>query len=138
MSNTSVVFIVDDDPAVRHSLQWLLESAGYRVAAYSSAEGFIAALEQNGCNCRCGEPACGCLVVDLQMPGMNGLELQRSLAQHCPSLPLIFVSGHANEQQIKQAMAAGAAAFITKPFNDEQLLKQIQLALQSNLNQGNP
>jgi len=130
MNSSPTICVVDDDPAVRHSLQWLLESAGHQVVAYSSAERFIDALEQNGCGCHFDFSGCACLVLDLQMPGMDGLELQRSLACRCPCLPVIFISGHADERQIEQAMAAGAAAFLTKPFNDELLLEHIRQALQ--------
>ncbi len=131
MNIDSTIFVVDDDLAVRHSLQWLLESAGHQVAAYSSANGFLAAIEQNSCDCRFDLSECACLVLDLQMPGMDGLELQSSLAQRCPCLPVIFISGHADERQVEQAMSAGAVAFITKPFKDELLLEHIQQALQS-------
>ncbi|MCF6325029.1 MAG: response regulator [Gammaproteobacteria bacterium] len=132
MNSIPTIFVVDDDPAVRDSLQWLLESAGHQVVAYSSAEGFIDALEQNDCDCDCHFDffECACLVLDLQMLGMDGLELQRFLASRCPCLPVIFISGHADERQIEQAMSAGAVVFLTKPFNDEQLLEHIRQALQ--------
>jgi len=124
------VFVVDDDPAVCDSMRWLLESAGHRVKTCNSAEGFLDILDKNGCDCCSDVRGCACLVLDLQMPGIDGLALQRYLARRCSCLPLIFVSGHANEQQIEQAMAAGAVAFLTKPFKDELLLMHIQQALQ--------
>ncbi len=130
MNSTPIIFVVDDDPAVRHSLQWLLESAGHQVAAYSSAKGFIDVLEQNDCSCHFDSPGRACLVLDLQMPGIGGLELQHFLAHRSPCLPVIFISGHADERQIEQAMSAGAVAFLTKPFNDELLLDNIRQALQ--------
>ncbi len=130
MNSSPIICVVDDDPAVRHSLQWLLESAGHQVVTYSSAEGFIDALEQNGCGCRFDFSGCACLVLDLQMPGMNGLELQYYLVRRCPCLPVIFISGHADERQVEQAMSAGATAFLTKPFNDELLLAHIRQVLQ--------
>ncbi len=105
MCNCHKIFVVDDDASGRDSVQWLLESHSHQVMAYSSAEDFIKALEKNISDCCFAEPANACLVLDLQMPGMNGLALQQLLCQRCPCLPVIFVSGHANEQQIAQAMA---------------------------------
>ncbi len=129
MNNKSAVFVVDDDPEVRKSLLWLLESDGLRVMSYSSADEFIEGLTQNICDCCFEEPANACLVLDLKMPGMGGLELQHFLAQHCPCLPVIIVSGQANDHQIEQAMTAGAIAFIKKPFIDGLLLENIQKIL---------
>lgn len=131
MGSGHTIFVIDDDSSVRDSVQWLLESDGHRVESCRSAEQFLDLLEKKGCDCCFSEPTSACLVLDLQMPGMNGLALQNFLTQHCPCLPVIFISGHANEQQIEQAMAAGAVAFLGKPFNDELLLECIQKVLES-------
>jgi len=131
MCNCHTIFVIDDDLSVCDSVQWLLESHGHQVVTYRSAEQFLEGLEQGACVCCFDQPVNACLVLDLQMPGMNGLELQCCLNQNCPRLPVIFISGQANEQQVEQAMAAGAIAFLSKPFNDELLLAHIQHALQS-------
>lgn len=129
MCNCHKIFVVDDDASGRDSVQWLLESHSHQVMSYSSAEEFIKGLDENVGNCCFAEPANACLVLDLKMPGMDGLTLQQLLRKRCPCLPVIFVSGHANEQQIAQAMMEGAVAFLDKPFNDEVLLTHIQRAL---------
>lgn len=118
--NESTVFVVDDDRAVRESLQWVLQSAGYRVESYDSAEAFLAVY-------RPGKVAC--LVLDVAMPGMTGLELQRQLAAIENDFPIIFISAHGSVPAAVSAMRAGAVDFLMKPFNNHALLERIAQAL---------
>jgi two-component system response regulator TtrR len=118
---TPVLYIVDDDKAVRDSLCWLLESINYQVRAYDSGETF---LEDYSIHMR------GCLLLDIRMPGMSGLQLQQQLNQHPFTMPIIFVTGHGDVPMAVQAMKQGAYDFVEKPFNDQSLLDKIQLALQ--------
>jgi FixJ family two-component response regulator len=115
-----VVFIVDDDDAVRRFLSGLIESVELPVEAYASAQDFLAAYEP-------GRP--GCLVLDVRMPGMSGLELQRELAERAIDLPVIVLTGHGNVQVAVHAMKAGAVDFVEKPFDNELLLDRIQKAV---------
>jgi len=126
MDNNHKILVIDDDAAVRHSLQWLLESAGHWVTTYHSAGAFLDDLD----HCITA-PASACLIVDMQMPDMNGLALQHILAHHYPCLPIIFISSYADEQQVEQALTTGAIAFLTKPFNDAVLLAYIQEIFES-------
>ena len=114
------VFIVDDDDAFRDSLCWLLESAGHRVVAYAAAENFLTAYEPD---------QAGCLVLDIRMPGMNGLELQDELKRRELTLPIVFVTGHGDVPMAVSAVKKGAAEFIEKPFNDRAFLGLIEKAL---------
>jgi len=116
ISGGSTVFVVDDDPAVRHSLTRLLEAAGYRTRSFETAEAFLAA----GVT---GQP--GCLLLDVRMPTMGGLELQAALRQQGCPLPVIIITGHADVPMAVAAMKAGAADLIEKPFDDELLLLRI-------------
>ncbi|KAA3627025.1 MAG: DNA-binding response regulator [Proteobacteria bacterium] len=120
MSETSVVFIVDDDRAVRESLSLILEVAGWAVEDYASAEAFLDAYQDD-------RPAC--LLLDVRMPGMSGLELQKRLAERGVALPIIFISGHADVPTSVSAMRSGALDFLEKPFRKEQLLQRIHEAL---------
>ena len=115
-----LVRVVDDDAALRDSLRWLLESAGHRVATYASAESFLAedAAEQGGC-----------LLLDIRMPGMSGLELQDELRRRGHAIPIIFITGHGDVPMAVNAVKKGAFEFIEKPFNDEKLLVLIDNAL---------
>jgi FixJ family two-component response regulator len=115
------IHVVDDDAAVRRSLARLLQSCGYRTQAWDTAQKF---LNQNTLR----EP--GCLILDLQMPGINGLELQRMLHASQRSIPIVFVSGHAHVPDSVQAMKFGAVDFLTKPFDHQDLLAAIERALQ--------
>ena len=111
------VYIVDDDEAMRDSLAWLLESQGFAVTAYSSAEDFLAA---------CRDGMAGCIVLDVRMPGMSGLELyERLAARHC-ALPVIFITGHGDVPMAVSALKKGAVDFIEKPFNDTDMLRLIR------------
>lgn len=115
-----LVHVVDDDEALRDSLRWLLESAGYRVAAYATAESFLATFEPE---------QAGCLVLDIRMPGMSGLELQDKLNRRGHTIPIIFVTGHGDVPMAVNAVKKGALEFIEKPFNDQAFLVLIKKAL---------
>jgi FixJ family two-component response regulator len=121
------VFIVDDDDAVRRFLSGLIESVELRVEAFASAQDFLEAYEP-------GQP--GCLVLDVRMPGMSGLELQRELADQAIDLPVIILTGHGNVQLAVHAMQAGAIDFVEKPFDNEILLDRIQRAVVENVRVG--
>ncbi len=114
------VFIVDDDASVRDSLSLLLSLRGYVTATFASAEDFLQAL-QPGWR--------GCVVADIRMPGMSGLELQRCLLEGGPNLPLIVITAHGDVAAARQAFLADAVDFIEKPFDGEQLLAAIETAL---------
>lgn len=114
------VFIVDDDASVRDALSLLLSLRGFRTATFASAEDFLSAV-QPGWR--------GCIVLDLRMPGMSGLELQRCLQQRGPSLPTIVITAHGDVAAARQAFLADAVDFIEKPFDGEQLLASIATAL---------
>jgi FixJ family two-component response regulator len=121
------VFIVDDDDAVRRFLSGLIESVELRVEAFASARDFLEAYEP-------GQP--GCLVLDVRMPGMSGLELQTKLADQAIDLPVIILTGHGNVQLAVHAMQAGAIDFVEKPFDNELLLDRIQRAVTENVRAG--
>jgi len=115
------VYIVDDDEAMRDSLLWLLESQGFAVTAHSSAEAFLAA---------CHDDMSGCIVLDVRMPGMSGLELYEKLnARHC-GLPVIFITGHGDVPMAVSALKKGAVDFIEKPFSDKDMLRLIAQCLE--------
>ena len=120
MTPEPTVFIVDDDAAVRRFLSGLIQSVELRVEAFASARDFLEAYEP-------GQP--GCLVLDVRMPGMSGLELQRELAERAIDLPVIVLTGHGNVQVAVHAMKAGAVDFVEKPFDNELLLDRIQKAV---------
>lgn len=115
------VHIIDDDEAVRKSICWLLESINLDVKPYKSAESF---LESYSIYLR------GCLLVDIRMPSMSGLQLQQKLNKYPFIMPIIFITGHGDVPMAVQAMKNGAYDFIEKPFNEQVLLDRIQLALQ--------
>jgi two-component system response regulator FixJ len=117
---TPTVFIVDDDEAVRDSLQVLLETEGYRTATFGSA---LAFLETNPAERR------GCLLADVRMPDMTGLELQQRLVDRGVALPVIIVTGHADVPMAVKAMKAGAVDFIEKPFADTAILDAVRRAM---------
>jgi FixJ family two-component response regulator len=119
-TKSPTVFVVDDDPAVRKALARLLSSTGYRAKTFASAEDLLAQSEID---------APGCIVLDVQMPGLNGLELQKALATMDRPLPVVFITGHGDVPMSVSAMKAGAVDFIPKPFNDEDLLKAVALAV---------
>ena len=116
-----LISVVDDDESIRRSTGLLIESFGYRAAAFESAEGFL----------RCSQLRdTSCLIIDVQMPGMNGLQLQSQLAAEGCGIPIIFITAYDDNDSRRQAMQAGAVAFLGKPFSDEQLLQAISSALQ--------
>lgn len=116
-----IIAIVDDDEAVRDSLDVLLSTSGYQVAAFASAHAFLAS----------DAPVrCGCLITDIRMPEMTGLELQERLLQAGHTLPVIVMTGHGDVPLAVKAMKAGAVDFIEKPFEEEALLASIATALQ--------
>jgi len=116
-----VVFVVDDDPALRHALTNLLRSVGLQVTTFASAREFL--------HHRGGDVP-GCLVLDVRLPGLSGLDLQHELAAAQLELPIIFMTGYGDIPMTVQAMKAGAVEFLTKPFRDQDLLDAIQHALE--------
>jgi FixJ family two-component response regulator len=122
MSNAMpTVVVVDDDPAVLKSLSRLLRAAGLNVATFGSPQEF---LEQH-------DPRVpGCLVLDVAMPGLNGLELQEALATKGSAIPIVFLTGHGDVPTSVQAMKRGALDFLTKPVNDDHLLEAIRVAIE--------
>jgi FixJ family two-component response regulator len=116
----SVVFVVDDDPSVRKSLTRVLTSAGYAMEAFASAQDFLAR-----------EPFVGpcCLVLDVRMPGVTGIELQEALAGAGHRMPIVFITGHGDISMGVKAMKDGAVDFLTKPFDVESLIEAVQRAL---------
>ncbi len=120
----AVIAIVDDDPSVRRGLERLIRSMGWKVEAYSSAQEFLA---------RPSAEAPGCLVLDLQMPDLSGLDLQKQMVEDGAETPIVFLTGHGNIPTTVKAMKAGAIEFLTKPVDEEQLLKAIQEAVERGL-----
>jgi len=119
---TKLVAIVDDDDSMRSALQGLLKAVGLAAQAFASAEEFL----KSGQQCQTA-----CLIADIRMPGMSGLELQAKLnAEHC-RIPTIFITAHGDEKMRMQALRAGAVEFMAKPFNDEALLDSVRAAMQS-------
>jgi two-component system response regulator FixJ len=117
---SSLVLVVDDDEAVRGSLKLLLKSAGLTARAYPSAAEFLAAHDD-------GQP--GCLLLDVRMPGMSGLELQDELNRRGAIIPVIFITGHGDVPMAVEAMRRGAMDFLQKPFRDEDLIDRVNRAL---------
>jgi len=117
---TPVVFVVDDDISVRESLELLIESAGWRVELFASAQDFLA-------HPRANVPCC--LILDVSLPDLNGLQLQERIAADRIELPIVFITGHGDIPMTVRAMKAGAMEFLTKPFNDEALLGAIRNAI---------
>jgi len=120
MNSQTSVFVVDDDQAMRNSLKWLIESVGMKVEIFASADEFIR-------NYYPGRA--GCLLLDVRMPGMSGLELQEHFLAHQIKIPIIIITGHGDVPMAVRAMKSGAVDFIEKPFNDELLLESIRNAL---------
>ena len=115
-----MVAVVDDDGSFRGALQRLLKSAGFPVRSFASAEDFLKSGQQHDT---------GCLIADISMPGMSGLDLQASLNDdHCP-IPIIFITAHGDEKMRLQAMRGGAVKFLAKPFDDAILLESVRTAL---------
>jgi two-component system response regulator FixJ len=120
MTPAPAVFVVDDDDAVRDSLRFLFKSLGLASVCFSSAQAFLAAYKPE-------QP--GCLVLDVRMPGMSGLELQQELNLRGAMLPVIFITGHGDIPMAVEAMQHGAFDFLQKPFRDQDLLDRVQKAI---------
>lgn len=116
----NVISVVDDDESVRRSTRLLIESFGFRAATFESAQSFLNSKELLDSYC---------LIVDVQMPGMNGLQLQCELTAAGRRVPIIFITAYDDKESRRQAMRAGAVAFLSKPFTDEQLLQTIRSAM---------
>lgn len=123
MSGEPTVFVVDDDAAMRESLRWLIESIGLPVSTYGTARDFLETYDDS---------AAGCLVLDVRMPGMSGLDLQHELVTRESLLPIIMITAYAEVPMAVRAMKTGAVDFIEKPFSDQELLDLIRAALQRN------
>jgi FixJ family two-component response regulator len=119
-ANAPTVFVVDDDPSVRASIQGLLKSASLRSESFATAEEFLGSKRPDG-------PSC--LVLDVSLPGVNGLDFQRQLSDAGIQIPIIFVTGHGDIPMTVKAMKSGAVEFLTKPFHDQDLLDAIRQAL---------
>ena len=121
MSDMPIVYVVDDDQAMRDSLHWLIESAGLKVASFATAQDFLNGYE-NGTE--------GCLVLDIRMPGMSGLDLQQQLEAYQIHIPIIFITAHGTVPTAVKALQSGAVDFITKPFDHDVLLDRIERSLE--------
>jgi FixJ family two-component response regulator len=115
-----VVFVVDDDESVRGALENILRSVGLHVAMFASAQEFLASPHTS---------TPGCLILDVRLPGVSGLELQEQLRQIRPDLSIVFITGHGDIPMTVRAMKAGAVDFLTKPFGDEELIDAVEQAL---------
>jgi RNA polymerase sigma factor (sigma-70 family) len=116
----ATVYIVEDDAVVARSLRWLIESVQLRVETFGSAQEFLDSYRPSGH---------GCLVLDVRMPGLSGLDLQDCLSRLRWAIPIIFITGHGDVQMAVRAIKAGAFDFVEKPFNDQDLLDRIQRAI---------
>src|SRR5438552_5531595 len=122
MSNVApVVFVVDDDPSVRRAIQRLVESIGLQVELFASAQEFLRSKRPD---------APSCLVLDIRLPGVSGLDFQSELAEANITIPISFITAHGDIPMTVRAMKSGAVEFLTKPFRDQDLLDAIQLALE--------
>ncbi len=117
----AVIAVVDDDLSFREGLEALIRSAGWRVETFASAQEFLA---------RPRNEAPSCLILDLQLPGLSGLDLQKRMAEAELEIPIVFLTGHGNIPASVQAMKAGAVEFLTKPFDEQNLLRAIQEAIE--------
>ena len=120
MTSEAIVFVIDDDESIRESLKSLIRSVGLRVETFASAQEFLQSERPDA-------PAC--LILDVRMPGLSGLDLQRELTEANIHIPIIFITGHGDIPTSVRAMKAGAVEFLTKPFRDQDLLDAIQQAL---------
>lgn len=120
-TSDAIIAIVDDDASVREGLQSLIRSAGWRVETFVSAQEFLS---------RRGAEAPSCLILDLQLPGLSGLDLQERMAKVGLEIPIVFLTGHGNIPASVQAMKAGAVEFLTKPLDEQTLLQAIQEAIE--------
>src|ERR1700739_3285360 len=121
MTGAPVVFVVDDDPSVRSSLKFLLSTVGLNVESFDSADSFFMKKLPD---------APSCLVLDVRLPGLSGLDFQRELAVKDIRIPIVFLTGHGDIPMSVRAMKAGAVEFLTKPFRDQDLLDAVCIALE--------
>ncbi len=121
MTGTPIVFVVDDDPSVRSSLKFLLSTVGLHVESFDSADAFLHKKSPD---------VPSCLVLDVRLPGLSGLDFQRELAARNARIPIIFLTGHGDIPMSVRAMKAGAVEFLTKPFRDQDLLDAVRIALE--------
>jgi RNA polymerase sigma factor (sigma-70 family) len=121
MTGAPIVFVVDDDPSVRSSLKFLLSTVGLQVESFDSADAFLRKKSPD---------APSCLVLDVRLPGLSGLDFQRELAARNTRIPIIFLTGHGDIPMSVRAMKAGAVEFLTKPFRDQDLLDAVRIALE--------
>ena len=121
MTGAPVVFVIDDDPSVRSSLKFLLSTVGLQVESFDSADAFLR---------KTLPEAPSCLVLDVRLPGLSGLDFQRDLTAKNISIPIIFLTGHGDIPMSVRAMKAGAVEFLTKPFRDQDLLDAVRIALE--------
>ncbi|HEY5253835.1 MAG TPA: response regulator transcription factor [Acidobacteriaceae bacterium] len=121
MTANPVVFVVDDDASVRSSLKFLLSTVGLNVESFDSADSFLRKVLPD---------AASCLVLDIRLPGLSGLDFQHELAAKKISIPIIFLTGHGDIPMSVRAMKAGAVEFLTKPFRDQDLLDAVRIALE--------
>ena len=119
------VAVIDDDESMREALESLLKSVGFRVAIFASAKEFLNAIEHD---------VPDCLILDVLMPGMNGLELQKKLNEDSIRIPIVFISAHGEAGEKAQALAAGAIDFLHKPFSEDSLLGAVGAAIKSEAN----
>jgi FixJ family two-component response regulator len=124
MANSFLICVVDDDDSVRDSLRRLMSSVGFAVNVFASAEEFLDSDRLRNTNC---------LILDVRLPGMNGLGLQRHLATSHSEIPIIFITSYEDDEVRARALNAGAVDYFLKPFNDEDLLDAIDAALKSNV-----
>jgi len=120
--DTNVIHVIDDDAAFRRSLVFLLESVGWHVVTHASAEDFLSA-------CTEPPPDLGCMVLDIRMPTMSGLELQQTLRSRGWTTPIVFITGHGDVELAVQAMKRGASDFLEKPFKDQALIDAVAAAV---------
>jgi len=120
MTSEAIVFVIDDDESIRESLKSLIRSVGLKVETFASAQEFLQSERPD---------VAACLILDVRMPGLSGLELQRELTEASIHIPIIFITGHGDIPMSVRAMKAGAVEFLTKPFRDQDLLDAIQQAL---------
>ena len=121
MTGTPIVFVVDDDPSVRSSLKFLLSTVGLQVESFDSADAFLRKTLPD---------APSCLVLDVRLPGLSGLDFQRELTARNITIPIVFLTGHGDIPMSVRAMKAGAVEFLTKPFRDQDLLDAVGIALE--------
>jgi FixJ family two-component response regulator len=120
---TPLISVVDDDHSVRESLARLIRSVGFRVQVFESAEEFLSADQVSRTDC---------LILDIRMPGMNGLELQHELSSSDRELPVVFITAHGSDEEVRaRALGAGAVDYLLKPLREEEVLKAIDAALSS-------